>query len=82
MNFPDVKSVEGEAQIVLARGKKRFIYDFTVVLNFEVKVRDTDNQLDGGLTKEKGEFYCPSALHINLLQSDWSMHHLWPLHSI
>lgn len=56
MNFPDVKSVEGEAQIVLARGKKRFIYDFTVVLNFEVKVQDTDNPLDGGLTKEKGRF--------------------------
>lgn len=72
MNFPDVKSVEGEAQIVLARGKKRFIYDFTVVLNFEVKVQDTDNPLDGGLTKEKGRFYCPSfvALHINVLQSD------------
>jgi Activator of Hsp90 ATPase, N-terminal len=48
--------VEGEAQIVLARGKKKFIYDFTVVLNFEVKVRDVDSQQDGGLTKDKGKF--------------------------
>lgn len=32
------KSVEGEAQIVMARGKKRFIYDFNVTLDIEIIV--------------------------------------------
>jgi hypothetical protein len=32
------KSLDGEAQIVLARGKKRHIYDFNMTLDFEVSV--------------------------------------------
>ena len=32
------KSLDGEAQIVLARGKKRHIYDFNMTLDFEVTV--------------------------------------------
>ena len=74
---PDVKSVEGEAQIVLARGKKKFIYDFSVVLHFEVKVRDIDNLSDGGLTKEKGKLHCLRFIIIRLiyLYTDRSMCH-------
>ena len=30
--------MEGEAQIVMARGKKRFIYDFNVTLDIEMIV--------------------------------------------
>ena len=35
-----MKSIEGEAQIVMARGKKRFIYDFNVMLDIEVITDD------------------------------------------
>jgi Activator of Hsp90 ATPase, N-terminal len=43
-----VKSVEGEAQIVMARGKKRFIYDFNVTLDIELIV-------EGGVTESGGD---------------------------
>jgi hypothetical protein len=33
-----VKKMEGEAQIVMARGKKRCVYDFNVNLDFEIEV--------------------------------------------
>lgn len=32
------KKAEGEAQIILARGKKRHVYDFNVTLDFEINV--------------------------------------------
>ena len=41
------KSVEGEAQIVMARGKKRFIYDFNVTLDIEIIV-------DAGIPENAG----------------------------
>ena len=36
-----VKKAEGEAQVILARGKKRHVYDFHVVLEFEIMVDST-----------------------------------------
>jgi activator of HSP90 ATPase len=43
-----VKSVEGEAQIVMARGKKRFIYDFNVVLDIEITTDDLQGDGEEG----------------------------------
>lgn len=37
----EVQSIEGEAQIVLTRGKKCYLYDFTIKLKFEVVVEET-----------------------------------------
>ena len=37
-----VVSVDGDAHIVLARGKKRHIYDFTIELEFEIFVEKAD----------------------------------------
>lgn len=33
-----VSSVEGDASVVMIRGKKKFIYDFTIELNWTVRV--------------------------------------------
>ena len=76
---PDVKSVEGEAQIVLARGKKKFIYDFSVVLHFEVKMRVIENKPDSGLTKDEGKsnFLRLVVKCFNYLHTDRSMHRLF-----
>ena len=55
-----VKSVEGEAQIVMARGKKRFIYDFNVTLDIEIVldtvVIETDKNAENG--EMKGDIFC------------------------
>lgn len=40
--------MEGEAQIVMARGKKRFIYDFNVTLDIEIIV-------EAGVTESGGD---------------------------
>ena len=40
--------MEGEAQIVMARGKKRFIYDFNVTLDIEMIV-------EAGVTESGGD---------------------------
>jgi hypothetical protein len=40
-NITGAKSLDGEAQIVMARGKKRHIYDFNLTLDFEVTVEPT-----------------------------------------
>jgi hypothetical protein len=37
----EVQSVEGEAQIVLTRGKKCYLYDFAIKLKIEVSVEET-----------------------------------------
>ena len=42
----NVKTVEGEAQIVMARGKKRHIYDYSLTLNFEVVVQNMKGMKD------------------------------------
>lgn len=39
-----IKSVEGEAQIVMARGKKRHIYDFALTLSFEAVLESHDKK--------------------------------------
>lgn len=44
-----VKSVEGDAQIIVARGKKRHVYDFQVTLDFEVTVDSSPMGALGGL---------------------------------
>lgn len=49
-----VKSVEGEAQIVMARGKKRFIYDFNVTLDIEIIVEA--GVTEGGGDSVKGKY--------------------------
>lgn len=36
----EVQSIDGEAQIVLTRGKKRYLYDFTIKLKIEVTVEE------------------------------------------
>lgn len=51
-----MKSIEGEAQIVMARGKKRFIYDFNVVLDVEI----TTEEMRGDREGEEGKGSCPS----------------------
>lgn len=61
-----MKSIEGEAQIVLARGKKKFIYDFSIVLHFEVTMQDISNQPDSSLTKEKGTAYLSEPFSLTL----------------
>lgn len=47
-----VGKVEGEAQIIMARGKKRHVFDFQLEVDIEVAVNDTANE---GESKEDGE---------------------------
>lgn len=53
-----MKSIEGEAQIVMARGKKRFIYDFNVMLDIEVITDDLrgDGEEGKGSSCNKDEY--------------------------
>jgi hypothetical protein len=44
-----VKSLEGDAQIIVARGKKRHVYDFQVTLDFEIILEPTPLGALGGL---------------------------------
>lgn len=65
---PGAKSVEGEAQIVMARGKKRFIYDFNVVLDIEIVV-ETVNLSPGIDDISKGLSMALLFTHIHSLLS-------------
>ena len=47
--------MEGEAQIVMARGKKRFIYDFNVTLDIEIMVEAGISE-NVGADSVKGSF--------------------------
>ena len=40
INVEKVKKLEGEAQVLVLRGKKRFMYEFDVELNFKAKSAD------------------------------------------
>ena len=49
----DVKSLEGEAQIVSSRGKRRQLFDFRATVEFEVVVGDSDGGGGGDSGKKK-----------------------------
>jgi tetratricopeptide (TPR) repeat protein len=53
----EVQSVEGEAQIVLTRGKKCYLYDFAIKLKIEVTVEETpfSGSLEGNGSGEKAK---------------------------
>lgn len=55
----EVQSIDGEAQIVLTRGKKCYLYDFTIKLKIEVTVEETplSSSLDGAAEKSKPQVY-------------------------
>jgi hypothetical protein len=54
----EVQSVEGEAQIVLTRGKKRHLYDFAIKLKIEVTVEETPlGSLEPTSEKTKPQVY-------------------------
>lgn len=55
----EVKSVNGEAQIVLTRGKKRHLYDFTIELKIEITVEEVP-----GVSESKPQTY-KGSLEIN-----------------
>lgn len=55
----EVQEVKGEAQIVIARGKKRHVYDFTAVLKFEATVEPLE-----GSDSKKAKTY-KGTVHIN-----------------
>merc|ERR1711998_116601 len=63
----DVKSIEGDAQIVMARGKKRHIYDYNIKLEFEVSIVESVSKEgeEGGeeekTSKYKGTFVFPEV---------------------
>ena len=48
-------TVDGEAQIVMARGKKRFIFDFNVKLEFEIVVDSNLPSLDQATAEARDE---------------------------
>ena len=56
---------EGDAQIVLARSKKRHIYDFNVVVEFEVSLVDSE----GKTKKFKGSQTFPEVSPISSYES-------------
>ena len=55
-----IENVEGEAQIVMARGKKRHIYDFSMEVKFEVTVEDMLADKDKP-KKFKGSLHVPEV---------------------
>lgn len=60
--------MEGEAQIVMARGKKRFIYDFNVTLDIEMIV-------EAGVTESGGDSVKGTYVRVlNALKVDCLLH--------
>jgi len=43
-SITEVKKCEGEAQVILARGKKRHVFDYTITLNFVVEVNSVERE--------------------------------------
>jgi activator of HSP90 ATPase len=37
-----INSVEGDALITMTRGKKKFIYDYTISLDWKLEIGDSD----------------------------------------
>ena len=43
-SITEAKKCEGEAQIILARGRKRHVFDYTITLNFVVEVNSVERE--------------------------------------
>merc|ERR1712023_319124 len=80
----DVKTVEGDAQIVIARGKKRHIYDYNVKLEFEVSVNESITKSEGDVeektSKYKGTFEFPEVSPISSYECKVSLKKTVPAH--
>merc|ERR1711907_546611 len=65
----DVKTIEGDAQIVIARGKKRHIYDYNIKLEFEACINESVTTSEGDVeektSKYKGTFVFPEVSPIS-----------------
>lgn len=60
----NAKTVEGEAQVIIARGKKRHLFDFNVSLEFEVDIDDKGPEAvvpDKKMKKIKGTISIPEV---------------------
>jgi len=83
----DVKTIEGDAQIVVARGKKRHIYDYNIKLEFEVSITESvpkseekEGDSEEKTSKFKGSFEFPEVSPISSYDCQVSFKKVLPTH--
>jgi len=80
----DVKTIDGDAQIVIARGKTRHIYDYSIKLEFEVSITESVPKTDGEgdleekTSKFKGSFLFPEVSPISSYDCEVSFKKVLP----
>jgi hypothetical protein len=50
-----IEKLEGDAQIIMTRGKKRHLYDFNAKLDFVVEVIEITNEQNSSVNEEKSD---------------------------
>jgi hypothetical protein len=75
ISVTSIKSSEGDAQIIIARSKKRHVYDFNICLEFEIDL----NNLESEKSKTyKGTLTFPEISPISNYESNFNFKKLYP----